>query len=82
MTNTSQDTFSRIAAITAKKLGIDQSSITMSSTLQNLGVDSIDLVEIIMKVEEEFTIAIDDEKAGQLKTVGDVVTYVDSLRKS
>lgn len=76
-----QDTFNKVADIIAQKLSIDKSKITIQSTLQDLGADSLDVVEIIMKVEEQFNIEIDDEKAEQLKNVEDVVTYVDSLRK-
>lgn len=76
-----QDTFQKVADIIAQKLSIDKSKITPQSTLQDLGADSLDIVEIIMKVEEQFNIEIDDEKAERMKNVEDVVKYVDALRK-
>jgi len=75
-----QDTRDKVIAIAAQKLDIDISRIKSDATLQELGADSLDLVEIIMKVEEDFGIEVDDEKAEQLKTLDDVVNYVHGLR--
>lgn len=75
-----QTTQEKVFAIIADKLKIDKSSIHENSTLQDLGADSLALVEIIMKLEEQFGIEIDDEKAEKLKNVADVVNYVQSLR--
>jgi len=77
---TKQDTFDKVAVIIAEKLSIDPSSIKDESTLQDLGADSLDIVEIIMRLEEQFGIQIKDEQAEGLETVGDVVTYVNELR--
>lgn len=71
----------RIAAIVANKLSIDQNTITDKATLQELGADSLDLVEIILRLEEEFDIIIDDEKAADLDTFSQVVDYVQKLYK-
>lgn len=76
-----QDTFQKVADIIAQKLSIDKSKVTINATLQDLGADSLDIVEIIMKIEEQFNIEINDEKAEELKNVEDVVKYVDTLRK-
>jgi len=75
-----EDTIKKIYAIIAEKLTIEQSTITHTSTLQNLGADSLDLVEIIMLLEEQFNIEIDDERAEKLNTVQDVINYVHTLR--
>ena len=75
-----QDTLNKVTAIVADKLSIAKDIITRQSTLQELGADSLDLVEIIMKLEEQFGIEIDDEKAEQLKDVQEVTDYVHSLR--
>ena len=75
-----QDTFDKVANITAGKLKIEVSRIANDSTLQALGADSLDLVEIIMQLEEQFGIEIDDEKAEKLKSMNDVVEYVHTLR--
>ena len=74
------DTASRIIAIIAEKLHIDASNINPQSTLQDLGADSLDMVDIIMKVEVEFGIEINDEDAEKLHNVQDVINYVHALR--
>jgi acyl carrier protein len=78
---TKQDTFDKVATIIADKLSIDKKTITLQSTLQDLGADSLDIVEIIMKVEEQFGIEINDEEAEKLKNVQDVVEYIHRLRQ-
>ena len=60
-------------------LGVEKSKITMeASFIDDLGADSLDTVELIMKMEEDFDIEIPDEDAENLRTVGDVVKYLDS----
>ena len=75
-----QDTFDKVVAIIADKLNVDKSTITGQSTLQDLGADSLDIVEIIMKLEDQFGIHIKDDQAEKLHTVDDVVSYVHQLR--
>lgn len=74
------DTFSKVAAIIAEKLNIDKNDIKETATLEDLGADSLDLVEIIMKLEEDFGIEIKDEDAEKLVNVTQVVDYVNNLR--
>lgn len=58
-------------------LGVDSDDITMdSSFIDDLGADSLDIVELIMALEEEFDIEIPDEDAERIQTVGDVVEYI------
>jgi acyl carrier protein len=76
-----QDTTQRIRVIVAEKLSIDPNTITPQSTLQDLGADSLDMVEIIMNIEEEFGIQINDEEAEKLHTMAEVVDYVHERRK-
>ncbi|MCK9485074.1 MAG: acyl carrier protein [Candidatus Marinimicrobia bacterium] len=74
--------FAKVQEIVAEKLGIEKSKITMeASFIDDLGADSLDTVELIMKMEEDFGIEIPDEEAEKLKTVGDVVNYLDSKLK-
>ena len=80
MTIEISETASKITSIVAEKLSIDAASINPQSTLQDLGADSLDMVDIIMKVEEEFGIEINDEDAEKLHNVQDVINYVHSLR--
>ena len=75
-----KDTADKIVAIIVEKLDIDSSLVQMNATLQDLGADSLDMVEIIMKIEEEFNIEINDEAAEKLHNVHDVISYVHELR--
>lgn len=72
----------RVIAIIADKLKVDKSTISNTSTLQDLGADSLDLVDIIMKLEDQFDIQIDDAQAEKLKNVQDLVSYVYQLKKT
>jgi acyl carrier protein len=74
------ETATKIISIIAEKLHIDAATINAQSTLQDLGADSLDMVDIIMKVEEEFGIEINDEDAEGLHNVQDVINYVHALR--
>lgn len=74
------DTFSKVADIIADKLGIEKSRVTKEATMADLGADSLDLVEIIMKFEEQFGIEINDEDAEHMNNVGQVVDYIQQRR--
>lgn len=67
---------SKIITLIAEQLGVEENTITTESTLEQLGADSLDIVELIMKMEECFSIEISDEEAEQLKTVGQVASYI------
>ena len=66
----------KIKSIVADKLSINDSDITVDTTLEDLGADSLDLVEVIMALEDEFDIEISDEVAENISTVGDLVDYI------
>lgn len=71
--------FEKIKAKIAEQLSIDADEITMESAfVDDLGADSLDLVELIMALEEEFDMEIPDEDAEKITTVGDVVDYIKS----
>ena len=71
-------TFEQVKKIVKEQLGVEEEEIQMSSTfVDDLGADSLDIVELIMAFEEEFNIEIPDEKAEKIKTVEDVVKYID-----
>lgn len=74
------DTAQKINSIIAEKLHVDAAQVKPESTLQDLGADSLDMVDIVMKVEEEFGIEINDEDAEKLHTVQDFINYVHDLR--
>jgi len=68
----------RIKKIIVNQLAIDESKITENSSfLDDLGADSLDIIELIMVFEEEFNIEILDKDAEKIKTVGDVIRYLD-----
>ena len=73
--------FEAIREALAKQLRIAPGKITLSSRINDdLGADSLDILQLLMTVEEDFGIAIPDEKLATFSTVGDVVTYLDSQR--
>lgn len=74
------DTQAKSIDIIAQELGIDKKLVTEQATLSDLGADSLDIVEIIMKMEEQFGIEIKDEDAEHMKSVKDVVDYLNSHR--
>lgn len=75
------DTYNKVVEIVASKLAITPAQIKESSTLQDLGADSLDLVELIMKFEEVFAIEINDEDAEKFHNVQEVVDYLNVQRK-
>ncbi|MDE6275681.1 MAG: acyl carrier protein [Clostridia bacterium] len=70
----------KLSKIIAEQLGMKQNEITQDTSLkEDLQADSLDIVEIIMSIEEEFDIQVDDDDALNFKTVGDVVEYIEKL---
>ena len=75
-------TFEQVRAIIKDKLGVAEDKITEKAAFVNdLGADSLDVVEFVMEVESKFGITIPDEDAGKMATVGDAVKYIDSHMK-
>ena len=71
-------TFEKVRDIVVEQLGVEADEVTIECTfIDDLGADSLDIVELIMAFEEEFGIEIPDEAAEKIKTVQDVVTYID-----
>ena len=67
----------RVIEIIVEQLGVSEEEVTMeASFIEDLGADSLDLVELIMAMEEEFGIEISDEDAEKIQTVQDVVNYI------
>ena len=73
----SEEIFEKIKNIIVEQLGVAEASITLeASFIDDLGADSLDIVELIMALEEEFDIEIPDTDAEKVVTVGDVVEYL------
>ncbi|MDD7717926.1 MAG: acyl carrier protein [Eubacteriaceae bacterium] len=71
-------TFDKIRDIIVEQLSVDESAVTMDTNLmKDLEADSLDAVEIIMAIEEEFMLEIPDEDAEKFQLVGDLVRYVE-----
>ncbi len=72
------DVFERIRAVLAEQLDIEEDKITMDSNImEDFEADSLDIVDMVMSLEDEFGVEIPDEEVENLRTVGDVVRYVE-----
>ena len=69
--------FEKLAALLAEQFSVDVDSITMDTTFEDLNADSLDIVELTMALEEEFGVTIADEELPNMKTVGDLVKYLE-----
>jgi acyl carrier protein len=71
------DVQTEVVKIIVDKLGVEESEVTNEASFTNdLGADSLDTVELIMEFEKEFNIAIPDDQAENIQSVGDAVTYI------
>ena len=75
-------TFEKVRDIMAKQLSVKPEEVKAESNIaEDLGADSLDLVEILMSLEDEFGISIPDEAIPQIKTIKDVVEFIDTNKK-
>lgn len=69
--------FEKVKTIITEQLGIDEKDVTLeSSFIEDLGADSLDIVDLIMAMESEFDIEIDEDAAEEISTVADAVNYI------
>lgn len=74
--------FEKVKSIIVDQLDVDAEKITLDSKVaEDLGADSLDVVDLIMSIEEEFDMEIDDDAVENMKTVGDIVAFIDSNNK-
>ena len=74
------DVKSKVVSIIVDKLGVEESEVTTEASFTNdLGADSLDTVELIMEFEKEFDIQIPDDKAEKITTVGDAISFIESV---
>ena len=73
----SAEIFDRVKSIIVDRLGVEEGEVKLESSFkEDLGADSLDVVELVMELEDEFDMEISDEDAEKINTVGDVVTYI------
>jgi acyl carrier protein len=71
--------FDRVKKIIVDRLGVDESKVTPEASFKDdLGADSLDVVELVMELEDEFDLEISDEEAENINKVGEVVSYIES----
>ena len=71
--------FDKLKEIVADQLDVDADKVTMDSNItEDLGADSLDTVDLVMSIEEVFDIEIPDEAVEKIKTVGDIVNYIEA----
>jgi acyl carrier protein len=68
----------RVIDIVCENLGVNKEQVTRSTSfIEDMGADSLDIVELVMELEEEFEITIPDEQAEKIKTVGEAIEYIE-----
>lgn len=73
----SNDIFTRVQKVTVEKLSVKEEEVVETASFtDDLGADSLDVVELVMAFEDEFGIEIPDEEVGEIKAVGDAVNYI------
>ncbi|MBO4408715.1 MAG: acyl carrier protein [Clostridiales bacterium] len=78
---TNEELFDKIKSMIVDQLGVDESSISESSSfIDDLNADSLDMVELVMAMEQEFDIEIPDDVAEKVVTVGDAIEYIKSTQ--
>mgnify|MGYP000645493588 FL=1 len=71
--------FDKIKDIIVEQLDVEEDAVTMEASItEDLGADSLDVVELVMSIEESFDVEIPDEEVENIKTVGDIVKYIEN----
>lgn len=80
---TEQEIEAKVIEIVAEQMGVDKGTITRTTSFVNdLNADSLDQVELVMEFEDEFKTSIPDDKAEQLKTVGEAIAFIMDAKKA
>jgi len=70
--------FEKVKGMIVEQLGVDEDEVTVDKAFKDLNADSLDIVELVMAMEEEFDLEISDEEVEKIKTVEDVVKYIEN----
>jgi acyl carrier protein len=77
----SESVEAKVRAIVAERLGISEDTVKLeSSFIDDLGADSLDIVELVMEMEDKFEVEIPDDEAENIKTVADAVKYIEDFK--
>lgn len=77
---TTENVFDIVKEMIIDRFGVQAESVTPTMTFNDLGADSLDIVELVMELENRFEVTFDDEKIEQLANVGDAVQYIETLK--
>ncbi|HHU75995.1 MAG TPA: acyl carrier protein [Firmicutes bacterium] len=66
-----------VKGLISEQLDIDEEQLEMKTTFEDIDADSLDVVELVMALEEEFNLEIADEEVEKIKTIGDIVSYIE-----
>ncbi|UUX34093.1 acyl carrier protein [Fundicoccus culcitae] len=80
MTTNNEETFAIVQKMIVERFGVQADKITEEMTFDDLGADSLDVVELVMELEDRFGVQFEDEKIEELNNIGDAVQYIDQLR--
>lgn len=73
------DVKEKVIKVVSEQLGVDEEKITdNTSFINDLGADSLDIVEMVMELEDEFNVKIPEDAAGEIQTVGDAISFIES----
>ncbi|NLZ38131.1 MAG: acyl carrier protein [Firmicutes bacterium] len=72
------DVFDEVISLISDQLTVDEDELTMETSFEDLNADSLDIVELVMALEEKFNLEISDDELESIKTVGDVVRYIEA----
>lgn len=75
-----QSTLEVVREMIVDRFGVQEDKVTEEMTFEDLGADSLDVVELVMELEDHFNIQFDDERIEELATIGDAVRYIDELK--
>lgn len=71
------EVFEKVKSLIIEQLDVDEEQLDMDTTFEDIDADSLDVVELVMALEEEFNLEIADEEVEKIKTVGDIVSYIE-----